>query len=100
MSVANVIRQISPGDKIVHIWDMTRWLGSSTINTVTWTSSDSNLTISDDSATTTKATAYFSVPANTQYNETYWVTAQFVTNDTVPRTESRDVQVKVVRKTG
>ena len=80
--------------KVVKV-DWTKWLGSSSISTSTWTVDDTTLTLSNDSNSTVTATVYIG-PAS--IDAEYWLVNTIVTDDAVARTESRSIRVKVVRR--
>jgi hypothetical protein len=82
-------------DKVVVTIDWSGWLGSSTIASVAWDEPSNNLTISNESETTTATTAYLSGGTN---GRDYWVQVAITTADAVARIESRWIEVRVMRK--
>lgn len=88
-------------DKMLASLDWTRWLGTAAISTSSWVAQSKGgatttaLTLSDDSNTTTTATVYF---AGGTENDEYWLVNTIVTNEAIPRTESRSIMVRCARK--
>lgn len=84
----------APDDKIIVPLDWSDFLGSAQISTVTW-EADSGITLSDESNTTSTTTNY--VSGGTKGND-YNLRCTITTNETVARTESRNIEIRVVKK--
>jgi len=75
------------------VWDFSDWLGTATIASVAYTV-DSGITVANDSNPNTTATNY--VSSGTLDGE-YFIKCTITADDTVPRIESRSMQIRVVR---
>lgn len=94
-------KDLNSTDKMMVTFNWGRWLGSSSIDTSTWSVKDksgsttSTITISDDSTSSPTTTAYIS---GGSLDDEYWLGNTIITDDAVPRTETRWAEVRVVRK--
>ena len=87
---------LEPSSKKAIQMDWSDWLGDSTIASVTWDATDDRVTLSDTSNTDTVATAYVTAPANSTGGRDA-LHCQIVTADSVARTESRTIIVRIER---
>ena len=84
------------GDKVRVDVNWSSWLGDSSIASDTWEELTGALTISNESNTTTASTAYIS---GGTFDREYELKNTIITDDAIPRTESRWITVQVVKKT-